>query len=150
LPGRKNLIWFSGSFPINILPNEDLLNPFSVVASAEDEFRETSNLLARSQVAVYPIDARGLMTMPMMSAANSGSKYTRNPTAFGKDLSTFYSQSADEQSTMNGWPKRPEEKPSTTPMASKRLLRRPSRQAPISTRSPIRYQQRVEGRLPED
>jgi len=100
LPGRKNLIWFSGSFPINILPNGDLLNPFSVVASSEDEFRETSNLLARSQVAVYPIDARGLMTMPMMSASNSGSKYARNPTAFGKDLSTFYSNTADEHSTM--------------------------------------------------
>ena len=101
LPGRKNLIWFSGSFPINILPDGDLLNPFSVVASSEDEFRETSNLLARSQVAVYPIDARGLMTMPMMSASNSGSKYARNPTAFGKDLSTFYSNTADENSTMN-------------------------------------------------
>ena len=100
LPGRKNLIWFSGSFPINILPNGDLLNPFSVVASSEDEFRETSNLLARSQVAVYPIDARGLMTVPMMSASNSGNKYARNPTAFGKDLSTFYSQTADEHGTM--------------------------------------------------
>ena len=100
LPGRKNLIWFSGSFPINIMPDGSLLNPFSIVASAEDEFRETTNLLTRSQVAVYPIDARGLMTMPMYSASNSGGKYARNPTAFGNDMSTFFSKTADEHGTM--------------------------------------------------
>ena len=27
IPGRKNLIWFSGSFPINILPDGDLAEP---------------------------------------------------------------------------------------------------------------------------
>ena len=79
LPGRKNLIWFSGSFPINILPDGDLQNPFGVVASSEDEFRETTDLFARSQVAVYPIDARGLMVTPMLNAQNSGSKFARTP-----------------------------------------------------------------------
>ena len=55
IPGRKNLIWFSGSFPITIFPEPDIEHPFSVVASSEDEFRETTNLMARAQVAVYPI-----------------------------------------------------------------------------------------------
>jgi VWFA-related protein len=100
LPGRKNLIWFSGSFPINILPDGDLQNPFSVVASSEDEFRETTNLLSRSQVAVYPIDARGLMPLPMLSASNSGSKYARNPNAFAKDNAKFFEQTAAEHGTM--------------------------------------------------
>lgn len=106
LPGRKNLIWFSGSFPINILPDGDLQNPFSVVASSEDEFRETTELLSRSQVAVYPIDARGLMVLPMLNAANSGSKYARTPTAsapgnpFAKDMQKFSQQIADEHGTM--------------------------------------------------
>jgi VWFA-related protein len=100
IPGRKNLIWFSGSFPINILPDGDIQNPFAVVASAEDEFRETTNLLTASQVAVYPIDARGLMTAPMYNAANSGKKYVSNPTAFAKDLQKFSQQTADEHSTM--------------------------------------------------
>ncbi|MEO6982806.1 MAG: VWA domain-containing protein, partial [Edaphobacter sp.] len=36
-PGRKNLIWFSGSFPISILPDGDIQDPFAVVASSEDE-----------------------------------------------------------------------------------------------------------------
>jgi len=48
LPGRKNLIWFSGSFPVSILPDPSLHNPFAVVASSEDEFRETVDLMARS------------------------------------------------------------------------------------------------------
>ncbi len=60
LPGRKNLIWFSGSFPIAILADPSQKNPFIVMGSAEDEYRETVDLLSRSQVSVYPIDAHGL------------------------------------------------------------------------------------------
>jgi hypothetical protein len=100
LPGRKNLIWFSGSFPISILPDGDLQNPFSVVASSEDEFRETTELLSRAQVAVYPIDARGLMTAPMLSANNSGARYARTPGSLGKDQAKFFQQTADEHGTM--------------------------------------------------
>jgi len=100
IPGRKNLIWFSGSFPISILPDGDLQNPFAVVADSEDEFRETTNLLSASQVAVYPVDARGLMSSPSYSATNSGSKYARNPTAFAKDETKFFQQTNAEHSTM--------------------------------------------------
>lgn len=99
-PGRKNLLWFSGSFPINILPDGDLQNPFVVVADCADEFRETTDLLSRGQVAVYPIDARGLMTAPMMSVSNSGARYARNPGAFGKDSAKFFQQTSDEHGTM--------------------------------------------------
>ena len=101
LPGRKNLIWFSGSFPINILPDPDLENPFAIVASAEDEFRETVDLLSRSEVTVYPIDARGLMTEPMMNASNSGSSSMRTPGGFAKSSAKFFQQTADEHGTMN-------------------------------------------------
>ncbi len=101
LQGRKNLIWFSGSFPINILPDGSLNRPFAVVASSEDEFRQTTNLLARSQVAVYPVDARGLTISPTMKAASPiTSSYSRNPTAFVKDDAKFYDQLADQRSTM--------------------------------------------------
>ena len=100
LPGRKNLIWFSGSFPITILPDGDLQNPFSIVASSADEFRETTGMLSRGQVAVYPIDARGLMVAPMLSVNNSGRNYAKNPRAFAKDNSTFFQNTADEHGTM--------------------------------------------------
>jgi VWFA-related protein len=100
LPGRKNLIWFSGSFPVSILPDPDLKNPFAVVASAEDEFRETVDLLARSQVAVYPIDARGLMTSPMLSATQSGSTMDRQPNGLANANTQFFQQNSEEHGTM--------------------------------------------------
>ena len=115
LPGRKNLIWFSGSFPISILPDPDIVDPnilpssvpgaltpdpFVVVASAEDEFRETVDLLARSQVAVYPIDARGEMTPPMYSASQSGSTMNSKPNGFAKANTQFFQQTGEEQGTM--------------------------------------------------
>lgn len=102
IPGRKNLIWFSGSFPVNILPNADTPgDPFAGIADAEEEFRETTNLLARAQVAVYPIDARGLMVSPSFSAASSGSRYARNPSNFGRDQAAFFNKTSGEHSTMN-------------------------------------------------
>ncbi len=100
IPGRKNLIWFSGSFPVDILPNGDMDDPFHSAGNNEAEFRETVNLLTRSQVAVYPIDARGLMTSPGYSAANSGSKYATNPQAASKDALKFNAQTAQENGTM--------------------------------------------------
>jgi VWFA-related protein len=115
LPGRKNLIWFSGSFPVNIMPDPDMLtlsanssaksgaftpDPFAGVASLEDEFRETVDLLARSQVAVYPIDARGLMVNPTMSATQSGSTMIRKPNGFANANTKFFQQTSEEHGTM--------------------------------------------------
>ncbi len=102
IPGRKNLLWFSGSFPLDIMPDTEngASDPFAAVADSEQEYRETTNLLARSQVAVYPIDARGLMVSPVMSAASSGSQYARNPGAMGRDLRKFSTDNANEHFTM--------------------------------------------------
>jgi VWFA-related protein len=115
LPGRKNLIWFSGSFPVNILPDPDVLSlsapssavggaftpdPFTGVASLEDEFRQTVDLLARSQVAVYPIDARGLMVNPTLSATQSGSTMSRKPNGFSNANTKFFQQTSEEHGTM--------------------------------------------------
>lgn len=97
-PGRKNLIWFSGSFPISILPNAD--DPSTVQFTADKEFQDTTNLLTRGQVAVYPVDARGLFVPPMMDASNSGSRYVRNQRAFSQDLIKFSSQTVAEHATM--------------------------------------------------
>jgi VWFA-related protein len=103
LPGRKNLIWFSASFPISILPNPDMKDsqdPFSMVQSAEGEFRETSNLLARSQVAVYPVDSRGLYTATMTEAITDGRRYGLNPDARQQDQTTFSTETVNENTTM--------------------------------------------------
>jgi len=97
-PGRKNLIWFSGSFPLNILPDPTLADPFSVMASAEDEYRDTTNLLTRAQVAVYPIDARGLMVNPAFSATQSGRGMTS--TSMAAKIMKFSQSQAQEHMTM--------------------------------------------------
>jgi VWFA-related protein len=102
IPGRKNLIWFSGSFPLNILPSADgSSDPFAAVINSEQEYRETTNLLTRSQVAVYPVDSRGLQAPPVYNASNSGSRYGgANPASFNKALQSFQQQNAAEHQTM--------------------------------------------------
>jgi len=60
LPGHKSLIWFSGSFPLNILPNDQLTDQFSQLNDFREAVRQTADLMARGRVAVYPVDARGL------------------------------------------------------------------------------------------
>ena len=63
IPGRKNLIWFSGSFPLTVLPDlTGVEHPFEVVGDAGEEARDTEDLLARSEVSVYPVLAYGLPT----------------------------------------------------------------------------------------
>jgi VWFA-related protein len=72
IPGRKNLIWFSGTFPIALTPDASLNSPFSVMRNYEDEIKETSDLLSSARVAVYPVDARGLLSMPSFQASTMG------------------------------------------------------------------------------
>ncbi|HEY4379664.1 MAG TPA: VWA domain-containing protein [Acidobacteriaceae bacterium] len=99
IPGRKNLIWFSGSFPLTIFPDSTISHPFSVVASMEDEFRQTTSILARSQVAVYPIDARGLQFLGPAIA-----KESTPASSSGKGLTMaqnkLFQDNANEHATM--------------------------------------------------
>jgi VWFA-related protein len=60
VPGRKNVIWFSGSFPSGILPNSDLVDPFTSADTFQEDIRKTTDLLTVGQVALYPIGAEGL------------------------------------------------------------------------------------------
>ncbi|RXH55649.1 VWA domain-containing protein [Granulicella sibirica] len=100
LSGRKNLIWFSGSFPLSILPDGDQPKPFAAAADLQDLFRDTTNLLARSQVAVYPVDVRGIQTPTTGDVSESGSRYSNSPTAFAKDTAKAVASISDEQTTM--------------------------------------------------
>ena len=59
-PGRKNLIWFSGAFPLGIDPTVSILNNNDITGDDSDEFRAMTNLLTRAQVSVYPVDPRGV------------------------------------------------------------------------------------------
>jgi len=96
--GRKNLIWFSGSFPLDVLPDAAINNPFAL--SAVEKYREVSNLLTRARVAVYPVDARGLMPSPTIDPSRSGDTYARNPTSVTAESLAFASSQAQEHATM--------------------------------------------------
>jgi VWFA-related protein len=101
IPGRKNLIWLSGSFPLNIEPDGDLADPFQAAAQYADQVKDTADLLVRAQVAVYPVDARGLFVDPSLTAQVSGASFARNPQAMNKQMSKFAVQTASEHGTMD-------------------------------------------------
>ena len=74
-PGRKNLIWISESFPFDVM-----LANVSGRASLNSraylpEIARTGNLLSDSQVAIYPLDARGLAGSGLFNVANNGDQY---------------------------------------------------------------------------
>jgi VWFA-related protein len=60
IPGRKNVMWFSGSFPIALLPDTDLPEPTRGVKHYNSEIQTTANLLANARVSVYALSAEGL------------------------------------------------------------------------------------------
>ena len=60
-PGRKNLVWVSGSFPIDLGPDPSSRNPFFAQRNYRQQLQEVDDLLAAGRIAVYPVDARGLL-----------------------------------------------------------------------------------------
>ena len=70
LPGRKNLIWISGGFPFSIGFDDldELTNPARERRHFADEIERTARALNDANLAIYPVDARGLVGMPAYSA----------------------------------------------------------------------------------
>ena len=54
IPGRKNLLWISGKFPVSLFAREG--DPTDL----RDEFVTMINALAQAQIAVYPLDVSGV------------------------------------------------------------------------------------------
>lgn len=68
ISGRKNLIWISGSFPIALDPNDSLRDPFRASRNFVDRIHQTDRLLASSRVAIYAVDAKGIVTLKSSEA----------------------------------------------------------------------------------
>jgi hypothetical protein len=74
LPGRKNLVWISASFPFSVgLHGPDGLanpvrNPHEIY---RDDIARTARALNRANMAIYPVDARGLMVTQAYQASLS-------------------------------------------------------------------------------
>ena len=84
VPGRKSLVWFSGSFPlqyfaVKIDPLMD--TDMTSFAAFDEQMKQTADMLATARVAVYPVDARGVQLPPGSSAES------RSP-SFGNVLAT--------------------------------------------------------------
>jgi VWFA-related protein len=99
LPGRKNLLWFSGSFPLTLLPDPTAGSQATSTFMVNEMVKDTTALLSKAQVAVYPIDARGLQVNPAFDASRSGERYGRSPTAFAQDAARYQSGLAQEHNT---------------------------------------------------
>ncbi len=84
VPGRKNLIWFSGSFPNAIFSDPDLPDPFNIAAGFQDEIRKTADLLSSAQLAIYPIAAEGLASDAIFQA-NASEIGTKRPSLASRD-----------------------------------------------------------------
>jgi VWFA-related protein len=81
VPGRKNLIWLSGGFPLTIG-----FDSVPSIGSTRDQRTFTHEMdaairaLNNAGIAVYPVDARGLMVLPGFDASVRGAPPVR-PTA---------------------------------------------------------------------
>jgi VWFA-related protein len=62
LPGRKNLVWVSGSFPNQILGVDG--DPVGFQSFNQD-IENAARALNNANIAIYPVDARGLIAPPL-------------------------------------------------------------------------------------
>ena len=96
IDGRKNVIWFSGAFPLVMFPDSSLFNPFENVTSYRERIQQTAEKLTAARVAVYPVDARGLIVPSEYNAANN----FVDPKTFSTKIMSEEEERFNEQSTM--------------------------------------------------
>jgi VWFA-related protein len=70
IPGRKNVMWLSGSFPISFLPASEARG--AKPSKYQADVQQTAELLTADQVAVYPILATGLTGNAIHDPTNIG------------------------------------------------------------------------------
>jgi VWFA-related protein len=62
IPGRKSVVWISGGFPLFIGMDSDTANLSTrEMRNFEGEIKRATQALNQSDIAVYPVDARGLL-----------------------------------------------------------------------------------------
>jgi VWFA-related protein len=103
IKGKKNLLWFSVGIPW-------LTNPSAHVKCLPDysaDLLKTYGLLATAQIAVYPIDARGVHTIPNAFITSTGKLWANIPflggAARAQAEQDFYQTTAEQQFAMEEW-----------------------------------------------
>jgi VWFA-related protein len=84
-PGRKNLIWLSSAFPLAITPGANLtmVAKFSGMRNYSADMTAVASALTDAQIAVYPVDPRGLETQALFDPESRGKA---NPFSEGATL----------------------------------------------------------------
>ena len=74
-PGRKRLIWISSSFPLVFMSDSSITSTgvqrIFIDSKVHADARLTAQRLAQAQIAVYPVDPRGLVGAPIEDASRS-------------------------------------------------------------------------------
>lgn len=104
-PGRKNLIWLSGSFPFQVEPEQGLVggDPWRNSVDFVNRVKMASSLLASSRVAVYPIDIRGMQNTGIeasLSTAQSSNYVGAGSGTYGNTLIQHSGQLFNEKVPM--------------------------------------------------
>jgi VWFA-related protein len=107
IPGRKNLIWFSGGFPLSLIPPRTPTNPAGE-PTWKAEYHDTMDLMARERIAIYPVDAHGLeisgagssvhmeaQTAMYEMAEETGGKAFMNTNGMGQAVAEVLSSGSD-------------------------------------------------------
>jgi len=135
LPGRKNILWFSGSFPLSVFPDTSLSDPFRATADLSSDLRNTANILTRAQVAVYPSTPAASSPIPP-STPPTVAAISFVPVAPPPRNSASASRPPPSRPPCVSLPSRPAAAPSSTPTASPKPSPTPSTTARTSTPSP--------------
>lgn len=72
VPGRKNLLWFSGSFPIILFPDPGQQSRMAQSFVDASRVRKTVSLVNSARIALYPMSAQGVMTDSVLAASSPG------------------------------------------------------------------------------
>jgi VWFA-related protein len=95
--GRKNLIWFTAGMPLQMFPQGGV-GDMALMTDYSKDLRKTTDMLTQAQIAVYPVDARGLFNNPSNSAANAGKGFASGKgNSMANDNAAFLQKTAGEQ-----------------------------------------------------
>jgi VWFA-related protein len=100
-PERKNLIWFSASFPIGVDPDFNQIDAYRMMRDYSIDIRKTAQRLALARVAVYPIDARRFFQAPQFDPHSSGESMNRNAYYRGQSIDLAFDTVTKEHDTMD-------------------------------------------------
>jgi VWFA-related protein len=69
-PGRKNILWISTSFPLQLAPDSNASSgAFADLRAFTGDMQEVGSALIDGKIAIYPVDAGGVRTQSMFEAS---------------------------------------------------------------------------------